>query len=195
MRNEIKRLCVFCGSGSGNRIDYADAAQSLGQELLNHNIELIYGGGHIGLMGILADTVMQGGGHVIGIIPGFLAKREIAHNTITELRVVGSMHERKALMAELADGFIAMPGGIGTFEELMEAFTWNQLGIQTKPCAILNTCNYFEHMLAMLDHAVEEQFLRRVHRDMLLISTSAAEIIELIQQYKPVTQRTNTTKI
>ncbi|MBT7951003.1 MAG: TIGR00730 family Rossman fold protein, partial [Gammaproteobacteria bacterium] len=150
----MKKVCVFCGSSSGKRAEYAEAAIDLGRELVRQNIGLVYGGGDVGLMGIIADTVMSEGGEVTGVIPQFLAQKEVAHKDLTELRIVDSMHERKALMSELSDGFIALPGGIGTFEELIEVLTWQQLGVQAKPCAVLNTCAYFEHMLEQLDHAV-----------------------------------------
>lgn len=178
MTREINRLCVFTGSNPGTRPDYADAARELGRHLAAKQISLVYGGGDVGLMGIIADTVMAAGGEVIGVIPEFLAQKEIANNAITELHTVASMHERKALMSELSDGFIALPGGIGTFEELFEIMTWRQLGVQVKPCAVLNTCNYFDQMLAMLDHAVEEKFLKQVHRDMLLVGTDIAELLQ-----------------
>ncbi len=184
MKSSIKRLCVFSGSSPGDRLEYTNAARQLGRELVKHGINLVYGGGDVGLMGVIADTVMSAGGEVIGVIPEFLAKKEVAHNDLTELRVVASMHERKALMSELADGFIAMPGGIGTFEELFEVLTWQQLGIQSKPCALLNTCGYFEHLLRLLDHAVTEQFLKSVHRDMLLTADTAEQVVELLRKYK-----------
>ena len=173
----IKRICVFTGSSAGVRPEYTQAARGLGQLLVEKNIELVYGGGDVGLMGILADTVMRAGGKVTGIIPEFLFEKEIANNEVTKLHIVQSMHERKALMSELSDGFIAMPGGIGTFEELFEIMTWRQLGVQIKPCALLNACNYFEHLLGQLDHAVSEGFLKSLHRDMLIVGTNPADIV------------------
>ncbi len=181
---EIKRVCVFCGSSPGSRIEYAEAAKRLGQELVKQNIKLVYGGGDVGLMGTVADMVMAAGGEVIGVIPDFLAKREVAHNELTELHVVESMHERKALMSELSDAFIALPGGIGTFEELFEVLTWQQLGVQSKPCAVLNTNQYFDNLLKLLDHAVAEEFLKPVHRDMLLVGDKAEAVVELLKNYK-----------
>ncbi len=175
-----KRLCVFSGSSPGRRSEYRQAATRLGHELVEHNIQLVYGGGNIGLMGIIADTVMSSGGEVIGVIPEFLLQREVAHNELTELHVVQSMHERKALMAELSDGFIAMPGGIGTFEELIEVLTWQQLRIQSKPCALLNTCDYFEYLLRQLDYAVNEKFLKPAHRDMLLVSQTPQQLLKIL---------------
>jgi len=156
----------------------------LGHELVERNIQLVYGGGDVGLMGVIADTVMSLGGDVIGVIPEFLVKKEIAHNKLTALHTVQSMHERKALMSELSDGFIAMPGGIGTLEEMFEVFTWQQLGIQTKPCALLNTCGYFDYLLKQLDHAVREKFLKPEHRDMLVVESEPAQIVKILENYK-----------
>lgn len=173
----MKRICVFTGSSPGIRAEYAEAAKNLGQVLVEKDIQLVYGGGDVGLMGIIADTVMASGGEVIGVIPEFLAKKEIANNEVTTLHIVKSMHERKAMMSELSDGFIAMPGGIGTFEELFEIMTWRQLGVQVKPCALLNVCNYFEQLIAQLDHAVSEKFLKPMHREMLIVGTDAEEIL------------------
>ena len=183
MKYPINRLCVFSGSSPGKQAAYADAAIALGKELVNYGIGLVYGGGNVGLMGIVADTVTTAGGDVIGVIPEFLAKKEVAHNQLTELHIVESMHERKALMSELSDGFIALPGGIGTFEELIEALTWQQLGIQSKPCALLNTCDYFEHLLKQLDHAVSEKFLKPVHRDMLIVASTPRQLLKMIMSY------------
>jgi uncharacterized protein (TIGR00730 family) len=184
MKSNLRRVCVFCGSSSGKRTEYTEAAIKLGCEMAQQNIGLVYGGGDVGLMGVIADTVMSEGGEVIGVIPQFLAQREIAHKDLTELRIVDSMHERKALMSELSDGFVALPGGIGTFEELIEVLTWQQLGVQAKPCAVLNTCGYFEHMLEQLDHAVDEEFLKPIHRDMLLVTSSPADLLTLLTNYK-----------
>lgn len=184
MSKKINQICVFSGSSPGNKSDYAEAAKALGDELVKHNINLVYGGGNVGLMGVVADKVMSAGGKVTGVIPEFLAKKEVAHYDVTELHVVDSMHERKAMMAELADGFIALPGGLGTFEELLEILTWNQLGVQTKPCAVLNTCNYFEHLLQLLAHAVAEQFLKPIHQDMLLTADTAEEAVKLMCNYE-----------
>lgn len=184
MDKEIRRICVFSGSSPGKRPEYTEAATALGQELVKHNIQLVYGGGDVGLMGVIADTVMTAGGKVTGIIPEFLAKKEVAHNELTELHIVQSMHERKAMMSEMSDAFIAMPGGIGTFEELIEVLTWQQLGIQFKPCAVLNTAGYFQHLLAQLDIAVEEAFLKPVHRQMLLVAREPVEIVKTIMAYR-----------
>ena len=184
MNDKITRICVFSGSSPGKRDEYRSAAKSLGKELVKEGIQLVYGGGDVGLMGVIADTVMSAGGQVIGVIPDFLAKKEVAHNELTELHIVDSMHERKAMMSELSDAFIAMPGGIGTFEELIEVFTWQQLGIQFKPCAVLNTAGYFTHLLAQLDHAVEEEFLKPVHREMMLVGTEPGDVLNKIISYR-----------
>src|SRR5215216_1494526 len=149
----MKNITVFCGSNSGFRNDYRQAAENLARLFVAQNIRLVYGGGNVGLMGIIADQVMRAGGEVIGIIPDSLDKKEVGHRGITELRVVSSMHERKAQMAELADGFIAMPGGIGTFEEFFEILTWAQLGFHEKPCGLLNVKNYYGDLLKLCDNA------------------------------------------
>ena len=158
---------------------------SLGKELVGRGIRLIYGGGCVGLMGILADTVLAAGGEVIGVIPHALVQREVAHRGLSELRVVDSMHERKALMADLADGFIALPGGIGTFEEFCEILTWTQLGLHTKPSGILNVCGYYDQLLAMLKHAVAEGFLREEHLDLFVTADDAVELLDRLQQSRP----------
>ncbi len=182
----MKSITVFCGSNSGFRPEYAEAAKVLGQILVKENMRLVYGGGNVGLMGIIADEVMNAGGEVIGIIPESLDKKEVGHHGITELRVVGSMHERKALMAELADGFIAMPGGIGTFEEFFEILTWAQLGFHDKPCAILNIAGYYDGLLALCDNAVSEGFLRPAHRQLILEDSNPETLIEKMRNLKPV---------
>jgi uncharacterized protein (TIGR00730 family) len=186
MNQKLKRVCVFCGSSSGVRAEYTEAAISLGHELVKQNIVLVYGAGNVGLMGTIADTVLSEGGKVIGVIPEFLVKKEVAHKNLSELHIVESMHERKALMSELSDGFIALPGGIGTFEELFEVLTWQQLGVQAKPCGLLNTSEYFEHLLNLLDHAVNEKFLKPFHRDMLLAADDAKQILEKLRHYEPL---------
>ena len=181
----MKNITVFCGSNSGFRTEYAEAARNLAQLFVNQNIRLIYGGGNVGLMGIIADEVMRAGGEVIGIIPDSLDKKEVGHREITELRVVGSMHERKAQMAELADGFIAMPGGIGTFEEFFEILTWAQLGFHEKPCGLLNVADYYDGLLALCDHAVTEGFLRPVHRKLILDDSDAISLLEKMNNFQP----------
>ena len=169
----MSRLCVFCGSSAGGRPGYADAARRLGAELVARGIGLVYGGGKVGLMGVLAE-----GGEVIGVIPGPLASRELAHAGLTELRVVGSMHERKATMARLSDGFVALPGGLGTFEETLEVLTWAQLGIHRKPVGVLNVAGYWDGLEGMLAHAVREGFVRREYAALLLFGTSAPELLD-----------------
>ena len=150
------------------------------------NLGLVYGGADLGLMKILADTVLAEGGEVIGVIPQMLVEKEIAHQGLTELRVVGSMHERKAMMADLADGCIALPGGLGTFEEFFEVLTWAQLGLHAKPCGLLDVCGYFRHLIQFLDHAVGERFLRQENRDLLLWATDPATLLDLFEKYRPV---------
>ncbi len=181
----MKNITVFCGSSSGFRVEYTEAAVNLAHCLAERNIRLIYGGGNVGLMGIIADEVMRLGGEVIGIIPHSLNKKEVGHRGITELRVVGSMHERKALMAELTDGFIAMPGGIGTFEEFFEILTWAQLGFHGKPCGILNVAGYYDALLALCDNAVSEGFLRDVHRQLILDETDSILLLDKMLNFQP----------
>jgi uncharacterized protein (TIGR00730 family) len=182
----MKNITVFCGSNSGFRNAYAEAARALARIFVRENIRLIYGGGNVGLMGIIADEVMLAGGSVIGIIPESLDKKEVGHRAITELRVVDSMHERKAQMAELADGFIAMPGGIGTFEEFFEILTWAQLGFHDKPCAILNIAGYYDGLLALCDNAVAEGFLRPAHRQLILEDSDPEILLEKMRNLKPL---------
>lgn len=182
----MKSITVFCGSSSGFRAEYAEAARVLARLFAENNIRLIFGGGKVGLMGIIADEVMRLGGEVIGIIPDSLDRKEVGHRGITELRVVDSMHERKAQMAELADGFIAMPGGIGTFEEFFEILTWAQLGFHEKPCAILNVAGYYDGLLALCDHAVQEGFLRPAHRQLILEDENPEILLEKMRNLKPV---------
>ena len=182
----MKNITVFCGSNSGFRVEYAEAARNLARLFVSENIRLVYGGGNVGLMGIIADEVMNAGGEVVGIIPESLDKQEVGHRGITELRVVGSMHERKALMAEMADGFIAMPGGIGTFEEFFEILTWAQLGFHEKPCAILNIAGYYNGLLALCDNAVAEGFLHPAHRALILEDSNPEILLEKMRNLKPL---------
>lgn len=183
----MKRICVFCGSSPGLRPEYGAAARALGRVMVERGVGLVYGGGRVGLMGIVADTVMAEGGAAIGVIPEALLRREVGHHGLTELRVVGSMHERKQLMADLADGFIAMPGGYGTFEEFCEVITWSQLGIHPKPCGLLNVLGYYDALLAMFDHGVNECFIRTHHRAMVLEDTDPARLIESMHAFVPPT--------
>jgi hypothetical protein len=179
----MNRICIFCGSSSGTRPAYSDAARALAQALLRHGVGLVYGGGCVGLMGTIADAVMKGGGEVIGVIPDALVERELAHGDITELIVVRSMHERKAKMAELSDAFIAMPGGFGTFEEFCEMITWAQLGLHRKPCGILNVDGYYDPLLALFDHAVAEGFLRPANRRLVIEAKDPESLLGVLASY------------
>ncbi len=183
----MKRICVFCGSNSGTRFAYIEAARTLGRILVRNGIGLVYGGGCVGLMGEIADTVMSEGGEVTGVIPQTLVAREVAHRGITELTIVKSMHERKARMADLADGFIALPGGYGTFEEFFEVITWAQLGLHRKPCGILNVEGYYDPLLALIERGVAEQFVHPANRDLILQSTDPEALLKLMQSYRPKT--------
>lgn len=179
----MARICVFAGSSPGALDDYAAAARNLAQALVSHGITLVYGGANIGLMGILADTVLECGGEVIGVIPGHLAAKEVAHLGLSELRVVDSMHERKTVMSDLSDGVVALPGGLGTLEELFEMLTWAQLGLHRKPCGILNVAGYFDRLLAFLDHAVDQHFVSAGHRGMLLSDSDATALLDGLADY------------
>lgn len=179
------RLCVFCGSSPGRHVIYKEAAIQLGEALVERGIGLVYGGASLGLMGTLADTVRRCGGEVIGVIPQSLVEREVAHTGLADLRIVGSMHERKALMAELSDGFIALPGGIGTLEEIFEIWTWSQLGHHVKPCGLLNAAGFYDKLSAFIDHVVAEEFLKPVHRAMLIVERDAAAMLEAFRNYTP----------
>src|SRR3954464_12082838 len=166
---QLKRVCVFCGSNPGLRADYRITAQGLAVALARHGFGLIYGGGNVGLMGHIADAMLQAGGEVIGGIPRALRAKEGAHQGVTEFRVVDTMHQRKAMMNELSDAFIALPGGFGTLDEFFEILTWSQLGIHHKTCGLLNVSGYFDRLLSMLDHAVEERFVRPSHRELVIV--------------------------
>ena len=181
-----RRICVFCGSSIGTRPEYAAAARELAGELVARDIELVFGGGCVGLMGEIADAVLAAGGHVIGIIPHALVARELAHRGIQDLRVVTSMHERKALMAVLSDSFIAMPGGFGTFEELCEAITWTQLGLHRKRCGLLNVAGFYDPLLRLFDHAAGEGFIKRSNLDIVVAEASPAALVEAV--LKPMAQ-------
>jgi uncharacterized protein (TIGR00730 family) len=183
----MRRLCVFCGSSEGNDPAYLQAARALGETLARSGIGLVYGGASVGLMGVLADAALVAGGEVTGVMPRALVEKEIAHSRLTDLRVVGSMHERKALMAELSDGFVALPGGIGTFEELFEVWTWAQLGHHTKPCALLNVRGFYDGLIAFLDKVVERGFMKDAHRSMLIVAQQPMELIERLRAYEPPT--------
>jgi uncharacterized protein (TIGR00730 family) len=168
---------VFCGSNPGRRSEYLAGAADLGRALAVRGIRVVYGGAHVGLMGALADAVLAAGGEIVGVIPGLLVDAEVAHPGLTELRVTGSMHERKAVMADLADGFIALPGGIGTLEEFAEIVTWAQLGLHAKPTGLLNVLGYYDGLLGFLGHATQERFVRADHREMILARPTAAELL------------------
>ncbi len=179
----MRRICVYCGSNLGGRSLYANAARELAEVLVRHELELVYGGADRGIMGVIADAVLESGGKVHGVIPEMLRGKEMAHRGLTELHVVASMHERKSTMAALADGFIALPGGFGTLEEIVEIVTWGQLQFHDKPCGLLNIDGFFDHLLAYLDHASQEGFLRSENRQMLLSDESAAGLIRQFEQY------------
>ncbi len=174
----MRCICVFCGSAVGANPAYADAARDMGRVLVERGISLVYGGGHVGLMGVIADTVLAAGGEAIGVIPHGLAVREVAHSRLTKLHVVGSMHERKAMMAELSDAFIAMPGGFGTYEEFFEAVTWTQLGVHRKPCGLLNVEGFYDPIVDFVDRAVSEQFVKPEYRAAILVDSDPARLVE-----------------
>jgi len=182
---DVRTLCVFCGSSAGTRPLYAEAARLMGEALVARGITLVFGGGRIGLMGEIARTVLAGGGHVVGVIPRALVRKEIAYEDLTELHVVDSMHERKALMAERSDGFVAMPGGFGTFEEFCEVLTWSQLGFHHKPVGLLNVAGYFDGLLALFDHAVAEGFVRARHRSLVVAASDPTELLDRVAAYQP----------
>jgi uncharacterized protein (TIGR00730 family) len=183
----IKTLCVFCGSSMGKRVLYANCAIKLAEFLISEKIALVYGGANVGLMRILADTMIAAGGKVIGVMPKSLVEREVAHKGLTEMFIVDGMQERKAMMADLSDAFMALPGAYGTLDELFEVLTWNQLGIITKPVGLLNLEGFFDPLLEMLDHAVEEKFLRPEHRNILLIDDDFNRLFKKLEAYQPVT--------
>jgi uncharacterized protein (TIGR00730 family) len=180
----VKRICVFSGSSPGADVAYRAAATDLGSRLADRGIELVFGGASVGLMGVVADAALEGGGRVIGVIPQSLVDREVAHPALTELRVVDSMHERKAVMAELSDAFVALPGGVGTLEELFEVYTWNQLGLHAKPLGLFNVRGYFDGLARFLDHAVAERFVTRAHRAMLLVSEDLDALLDGLARWE-----------
>jgi hypothetical protein len=181
----MKAVCVYCGASPGRLDVYAEAACALGQALVARDLGLVYGGASIGLMGLVADTVLQLGGRAVGVIPQALARKEVVHRHLTELHVTQSMHERKTMMAELSDGFIAMPGGIGTFEEIFEIWTWAQLGIHAKPCGLLNVAGYFDALTRFLDHATAEAFLKPPHRALLIVEQQPQALLDRFASYQP----------
>ena len=183
----MKRICVFCGSSPGRRPLYTKVARALGRLLVERKIGLVYGGASVGIMGVVADSVLAGGGEVDGVIPHALQARELAHGGLTRLHVVDSMHERKALMADLSDGFVALPGGMGTMEEICEVLTWAQLGLHGKPCGMLDVAGYYAPLATFFDHAVEEGFLRQEHRDMVLLDADPARLLDQMASWRPPT--------
>ena len=181
----MKTVCVFCGSSTGGNSKYINAARELGTYLAENELALVYGAGNVGLMGQVAQSALAGGGKVIGVIPEFLVKKEVVYREITDLRIVGSMHERKALMAELSDGFVAMPGGFGTLEETVEVLTWGQLGLHKKPIGLLNIEGYYNRLNEFFAHMVAEEFLRDAHRKMIMIDDNPADLISAMQNFSP----------
>jgi uncharacterized protein (TIGR00730 family) len=182
---QLTSICVYCGSSPGRLPAYGNAARELAATLVEQNIRLVYGGAKVGIMGVLADTVLQLGGEVVGIIPEALVQKEVAHTGLTQLHVTRSMHERKTLMAELADGFVALPGGIGTLEELFEVWTWAQLGFHHKPCGLLNVEGYYDSLAMFLDHTVVEEFVRQPHRSMLVVESDPRALLERFRKHVP----------
>ena len=181
---KLANICVYCGSSPGRRPGYAAAAEHFGQALVARGLGLVYGGGRVGLMGTIADAVLAAGGRVVGVIPQALATLEVAHRGLTELIVTESMHARKMAMAERADAFVALPGGIGTFEELFEVWTWTQLGFHDKPCGLLNVDGYFDHLVRFLDHAVGEQYLKRQHRGILAVQNEPEALLDALAAFE-----------
>ncbi len=181
----MNRVCVFTGSSPGARPEYADLARRLGRELAARRLELVFGGGRVGLMGVMADALLEAGGRAVGVIPEAMVERELAHEGVTEMRVVATMHERKAQMASLSDAFIAMPGGVGTLDELFETFTWAQLGLHAKPFGLLDPNGYYRDLIGFLDHAVSEGFVRGDHRELLLVDEDPAALLDRIAGFVP----------
>jgi uncharacterized protein (TIGR00730 family) len=182
----MRRVCIFCGSSTGVRPDYREAAEAIATQLARRRVDIVFGGGCVGLMGVVADTGLAHGGHVIGVIPSALVAREIAHRGLPDLRIVSSMHERKALMASLSDAFIALPGGFGTFEEFCEVVTWTQLGLHRKPCGLLNVAGYYDPLVALFDRAVEDGFVRPENRGIVVTESDPEALIDRLSG-RPVT--------
>lgn len=181
----MKRICVYCGSSPGNNPAYAEAGRALGALLVERGLGLVYGGAAVGIMGAIANEVLARGGEAIGVIPEALAVKEVSHASLTEQHVVASMHERKAMMAELSDGFVALPGGWGTIEEIFEILTWAQLGFHDKPCGLLNVAGYYDGLFSFLEHAVTEGFVRPVYRDILILEDRPGELLDRFARYQP----------
>ena len=182
---EIRTLCVYCGSSAGARPGYADAARQLGALLAREGVGLVTGGGHVGLMGVIADAVLEAGGEAVGVIPQALLDREVGHTGLSELVVVETMHERKAIMASRADAVVALPGGLGTLEEITEMLTWAQLGIHAKPCGLLNVAGYYDALVAFLDHAVAERFVRPAQRDRITVASDPLALLAGLRAHTP----------
>jgi len=180
----MKRICVYCGSSPGNKPEYMAGAEELGRAMLEMGLGLVYGGAQVGIMGQIADTIVEGRGEAIGIMPKSLAEREIFHTGLTKLEIVNSMHERKALMAEYSDGFIALPGGLGTIEEIFEVLTWAQLGFHEKPCGLLNIAGYYDHLSGFLNHTVTQGFVNTASRSMLITESDPFQMLERFKTYK-----------
>jgi uncharacterized protein (TIGR00730 family) len=184
----VERVCVYCGSSPGHDPAYRRAAREMGEELVARDLGLVFGGGSVGLMGTVADAVIDGGGEAVGVIPEALEAKEVAHGGLTELAVVGSMHERKQRMVELSDGFVALPGGLGTLEELFEVLTWAQLGIHEKPCGVLNVAGFYDGLVSHLDGATEAGFVSPAHRDLARVETEPAALLDAFVRYEPPTE-------
>jgi uncharacterized protein (TIGR00730 family) len=186
----VRAVCVFCGSNAGARAAYAEAAVDVGRSIAARGLSLVYGGAAVGLMGLLADAALAAGGKVVGVIPTALIEREIAHSGLTELREVRSMHERKAVMADSSDAFLALPGGAGTLEEVFEAWTWAQLGHHQKPVGLLNVAGFFDGLVSFLDHQCRERFVRQEHRDMLIVESEPGRLLDRFASYRaPVVEK------
>lgn len=183
----LKNICVYCGSNPGRQPIYAEEARKFGHTLAERGLGLVYGGSSNGIMGVVADAVLEHGGRVVGVIPEALVKKELAHKNLTEQHIVGSMHERKTLMVDKADGFVALPGGVGTFEEIFETWTWAQLGFHAKPCGLLNIGGYYDKLAAFLDHTVDEAFMRPQHRAMLVVANDANTLLDRFSTYEAPT--------
>jgi uncharacterized protein (TIGR00730 family) len=181
----LQSVCVFCGSSPGLDPAYTEAARSLGRTLAKANIRLVFGGGHVGLMGVVSNAAIEAGGEAIGVIPKFLVERELAHSGLTDLRIVGSMHERKAMMSDLSEGFITLPGGTGTLEEFFEILTWAQLGEHEKPCGLLNVAGYYDPLLTVFDQMVNRGFLSGPNRDLVLVESEHERLLQRLESYQP----------
>jgi uncharacterized protein (TIGR00730 family) len=181
----MNRICVFAGSSPGTRPEYRAVAEELGRELARRRVKVVFGGGRVGLMGALADAVLACDGYITGVIPEPLVAREVAHGGLSDLRVVSSMHERKAIMADLSDGFVALPGGWGTLEEFFEVLTWAQLGLHNKPCGLLNVAGYFDSLLAFLEHSITQRFVKPENGELVLVAASVDEMLDRLEEYRP----------